>query len=271
MLIPFEEKFFFSHDKNTNSRNREKGNSPHYHNYFEVYFITDGECTYFINNKSYRMKKGDVILIPEGVMHMTRYADSVHSRMLFNCPMYYIPASVRASLPSMMYLYRNPAIFHEINTLFQKMEKEFNKPDRFSDEVLCCYTQELFFLLARNKNNYKTILNGNEYVEHAIDFVQENFTTRLSLDQVANMCSISPEHFSRVFKKETGFGFNKYVNLLRLQKAEQMIKQHSKMHITELATVCGFSDSNYFSVRFKETYGISPKELQKQIYQEKSL
>lgn len=270
MLITINEKLYFHYDKNANSHNKEKGNAPHYHNYFEVYFITEGSCTYFINNKSYRMRKGDVILIPDGVIHMTRYSDSQHSRMLINCPMHYIPASVRHDLPSMMYLYRNPAIFSNLFDLFNKMEREFNNPDRFSDEILRCYTEELFFLLARNNNTCKPISASNDYVENAIDYVQENFTSEISLSQAAKLCSVSPEHFSRLFKKETGFGFNKYVNLLRLQKAEQMIKQHSKMHITELAANCGFSDSNYFSAKFKETYGISPKELQKTLHNKKN-
>lgn len=265
MLITINEKLYFHYDKNANSHNKEKGNAPHYHNYFEVYFITEGSCTYFINNKTYRMRKGDVILIPDGVMHMTRYGDSVHSRMLINCPMHYIPASVRHDLPSMMYLYRNPNIFSTLFDLFHKIEKEFNNPDRFSDEILRCYTEELFFLLARNHNTCKPGSTGNEYVEHAIDYVQENFTSEISLGLVAGMCSVSPEHFSRMFKKETGFGFNKYVNLLRLQKADMMIRQHPKTQIINLAAQCGFTDSNYFSVKFKEVYGISPKELQKKL------
>lgn len=265
MLITINEKLYFHYDKNANSHNKEKGNAPHYHNYFEVYFITEGSCTYFINNKTYRMRKGDVILIPDGVMHMTRYGDSVHSRMLINCPMHYIPASVRHDLPSMMYLYRNPNIFSTLFDLFNKIEKEFNNPDRFSDEILRCYTEELFFLLARNHNTCKPGSTGNEYVEHAIDYVQENFTSEISLGLVADMCSVSPEHFSRMFKKETGFGFNKYVNLLRLQKADMMIRQHPKIQIINLAAQCGFADSNYFSVKFKEVYGISPKELQKKL------
>lgn len=265
MLIPIEEKFFFSHDINANPHNSGKRNHLHYHNHFEVYFITEGSCTYFINNKSYRMREGDVILIPEGVMHMTRYGESMHSRMLINCPMHYIPASVRQSLPSMMYLYRNPAIVARLNSLFRQIEKEFTNPDRFSEEILCCYTQELFFLLARNKNDCKTEGGGNAYVEHAIDYVQENFTSDVSLGQVSKMCSVSPEHFSRMFKKETGFGFNKYVNLLRLQKADMMLRQLPKIQIIDLASRCGFADSNYFSVKFKEVYGLSPKELQKKL------
>ncbi len=66
-----------------------------------------------------------------------------------------------------------------------------------------------------------------------------------------------------MFKKETGFGFCEYLNLLRLQKAEALLKQSDNLSISLIASECGFNDSNYFSVKFKEMYGISPKKVQK--------
>lgn len=53
-----------------------------------------------------------------------------------------------------------------------------------------------------------------------------------------------------MLKKETGFGFSEYLNLLRLQYAETLLQQSDKLSISEQ---CGFNDSNYFSVKFKKT------------------
>ena len=86
---------------------------------------------------------------------------------------------------------------------------------------------------------------------------------KLTLSGLAKRFSVSFEHFSRMFKKETGLGFSKYLNSLRLQYAEQLLKSSEKYSITEVAQICGFDDSNYFSKKFKEVYGISPKKLQK--------
>ena len=70
-------------------------------------------------------------------------------------------------------------------------------------------------------------------------------------------------NFSRLFKKETGLGFSKYLNSLRLQYAEQLLKSAEGKNITRVAESCGFDDSNYFSKKFKEVYGISPKKVQR--------
>ena len=80
----------------------------------------------------------------------------------------------------------------------------------------------------------------------------------ISLGDVASYCFVSREHLSRIFKKETGFGFNEYVTLLRLRKAEEMIMCEPNKTISEIAYECGFNDGNYFSYKFKKMYGISP-------------
>lgn len=234
----------------------------HYHNLFEIYFITKGNCTYFIDNKAYELEPGDLILIPDGVIHNTKYRNSGHSRMLINCSHRYIPAAVRPLLPSMLYLYRNPDIFDEIYDIFKKIEYEYEHPDSITDDILCCYMHTLFFLLARNLNTRVAVEKGNEYIEQAIEYMQKNLSAEISLTDMAAMSNVSPEHFSRMFKKETGFGFNKYLTLLRLQKAEAMLRQADSTSITKIACECGFSDSNYFSVKFKNFYGISPKQMQ---------
>ena len=100
-------------------------------------------------------------------------------------------------------------------------------------------------------------------IEQAVAYIRENFSSDISLSSLAEKFSVSPEHFSRLFKKETGLGFSKYLNSLRLQYAEQLLKNSEHQSITKVAEICGFEDSNYFSKKFKEVYGISPKKVQK--------
>ena len=134
--------------------------------------------------------------------------------------------------------------------------------DELSEDIFRCYTNSLFFLMVRNENTYDKESTGNEHIEACINYIQKNFAGEISLSRLAEVCSVSPEYLSRMFKKETGFGFCEYVNILRLQKAEQLIRQSPDLTITKISADCGFDDSNYFSVKFKKRYGISPKKLQ---------
>lgn len=255
--------FYFHHDQILESQESNATNR-HYHNLFEIYFITEGECTYFIDTKTYRLEPGDLILIPDGIIHNTKYRNCGHSRMLINCSYQYIPATVRPLLPSMLYLYRNPSIYRELYDIFKKIQCEYARPDSLTDDILRCYTHMLFFLLARNRDTCVPVGKGNEAIEKAVNYIQKNFSSELNLSDLSKLCGMSPEHFSRMFKQETGFGFSKYLSLLRLQKAELLLRGSDEMTITKIAGECGFGDSNYFSVKFKNFYGISPKQMQKQ-------
>lgn len=257
----FEENFYFHHDVNI-KHSQTQSVPPHYHNRFEIYLITDGNCTYFIDNKTYRLQVGDLVLIPAGVIHNTKYAGTVHSRMLINCSENFIPTSVVKLLPKMTYLYRNPAVQAEVRRIFENIKLEYASPDDMSEEMLCCYTNMLFLLLARNLETCEQIETKNKTIEQAVEHLQKHFCSALSLADTARLFSISPQHLSRLFKKETGMGFNKYLNALRLQKAEAILKQQPHTDVTDIAAECGFTDSNYFSKKFKDMYGLPPKRLQ---------
>ncbi|MBE7012245.1 MAG: AraC family transcriptional regulator [Ruminococcaceae bacterium] len=254
------EDFFFERNSVTETYGK-RTNESHYHNMFEIYYITSGECSYFIDNKTYSLLPGDIILIPEGVIHNTEY-NSIHSRLLINCSKSFIPTSIRDILPPMTYLYRNPGTIDEINGIFAKIEKEYYGKDLLRNDILTCYTHMLFFIIARNISTCETIDGKNAHIEKAIDYMKQNFSSSVTLPEIASICNISPEHFSRIFKNETGFTFSEYLNFLRLKKAHGLLLHSRRDSVAKISSMCGFNDSNYFSIKFKQMYGISPKKLQ---------
>lgn len=236
---------------------------PHYHSLYEIYFLEDGSCTYIIDNKLYNVEAGDIVVIPDGVIHHTKYDDIKHSRILINCTRKYVPASVCKGVSSGSYLYRNPLVADEVRKLLLKIEKEYSQSDIYSDEIISCHTHSLFYLLLRNAESCLDVDDGNKVIEQAVAYIRENFASDITLSSIAGRFCVSPEHFSRMFKKETGLGFSKYLNSLRLQHAEQLLRSAEGQNVTRVAESCGFEDSNYFSKKFKEVYGVSPKKVQK--------
>ena len=237
----------------------------HYHNTLEIYYLKEGACHYFIDNRIYEVKVGDIVIIPEGVIHKTNYSPPYHSRMLINCSQHFIPKSVIPLIPSFIYIYRNPGIIKDVEYIFQKIGAEYDGSSQFRNEALKCYTNELFFLIAKNANHREEMSSGSIFIEETVKYIQKNYMNEISLSDIAKMKSVSPEHLSRTFKKETGFGFSEYVTLLRLQKAEYMLKNEPGKSICEIAYACGFNDSNYFSDKFKKTYGVAPSKMKTKI------
>ena len=235
--------------------------TPHYHPHFEIYYMKEGGCRYFIDDRSFDVEAGDIVFIPKGIIHRTNYGTSTHSRLLVNFTEDYIPEDVLPLLSESKYLYRSREIARNIEELFNKVEHEYLNTDDFSKSLLKCYTAAMFYLMVRYPGNLEEATTGNELIDSIVKYIKQNYMTDIRLSQVARMKSVSQEHLSRTFKSCTGLGFNEYVTLLRLRKAEEMILSEPGKTISDIAYECGFNDGNYFSYKFKKQYGVSPIKL----------
>lgn len=244
-----------------------KQNTPtlqlHYHNVLELNFITGGKCNYFIDEKSYDVEPGDIIIVPEGTLHKLNSISDDLSYILIYCRKRHIPYSVIDYLKKIPYLYRNPNISNEIKNILDAIETEFNNPDDFSNNAILLHVQMLFFLLVRNLDTITPVKSNNVHVKGILQYIQKNFSQNVTLEELSDVFSLSTEHISRIFKKETGFNFIEYLTTVRMHEAEKLLLADKKMPISEIASKCGFNDSNYFSGRFKKLYKISPSQFRK--------
>lgn len=97
----------------------------------------------------------------------------------------------------------------------------------------------------------------SDAIHKAIQYMWENAGAKITLNQMAEMTFMSSAYFSRIFKKEFGESFNKYLTLLRIAKAQEMLL-YSNRRITDISTICGFEDQSYFTKVFKKATGLTP-------------
>ncbi len=239
----------------------------HYHDSVEVYYLEKGECNYFVGDKTYKAVSGDVIVIPENVIHRTTYF-APYSRSLIYFDRKLLSPTIAEKLSEMHFLYRNKETQKKIKELFDRIRTETENPDFYTNDSVKGIVNELFILMMRNGSTAENNEKENSFVESAVNFILKNYTSPMTLTDASKHLSVSPEHLSRTFKRETGFGFNEYVTLLRLKKAEELLKTHKVMSVSEVAFLCGFNDSNYFSDKFKKTYGMSPLSFRKNLKKE---
>ncbi len=238
--------------------------SHHHHEEFEIYYMVSGRCSYFIEDKTYEVLPGDVVIIPENVIHRTKYTSEPHVRILIECSGEFIPGEARERLKSLYYVYRNPTVSAEILSSLKRIEREFKSPDDFSEEAIRSELRLLIYNMVRNKNALGEAETKNHLIESVVAYVKENFQQDITLSSVARAHFVSPEHLSRTFKKETEFGFNEYLTIIRLRYAEMRLKKRGSESISKIAYDAGFNDSNYFSDKFKKAYGVSPLRYSKE-------
>lgn len=104
--------------------------------------------------------------------------------------------------------------------------------------------------------------NKSKIVEYVLDYIHSDFMEDISLEQIAEKVSLSPGYFSKVFKKEMGQGFVKYLTAYRLERAKEKLTE-SNMKIVDICKSVGIPDLSYFCYVFRKETGLSPDEYRK--------
>jgi AraC-like DNA-binding protein len=94
-------------------------------------------------------------------------------------------------------------------------------------------------------------------------FIWENYTRKVSLQEIADASGLSAPYFSTVFKDEMGENLSSYLNRLRIEKAIVMLSE-TNQPVSEIALACGFDDQSWFSKIFKNFTGMSPGKYREQ-------
>jgi AraC-like DNA-binding protein/ligand-binding sensor protein len=94
-------------------------------------------------------------------------------------------------------------------------------------------------------------------------YIQENYTRKISLREVADASRLSAPYFSTVFKEEMGENFSSYLNRFRVDRAADLLME-TELSLSEIANFCGFEDQSWFSKTFKNYTGMSPGKYREQ-------
>lgn len=244
---------------------------PHYHPYYEIYFLISGNCRMFIDHTIYYLSAGDIIMLPPYRLHQTVYgsgqpaerftANFVPSYIDFfesqcaGCDVASIFSRQKLSVPADQQSY--------VMKLFQEMAKETLTYDCYSRIQIKSFLFQLLAFLGRCRNlDQPAQLPAPEdaVIQEAAQYIYLHHNEPLTLEAVAQNAHMSPAWFSRKFHKTVGLKFKEYLTHIRLENAEELLLT-TNLTITEIALACGFSDGNYFGDAFKKARGMSPREF----------
>lgn len=253
------EKYTVTREKRAASFNMPES---HYHDHYEIYFLTRGSVRYFIGDKVYDLLEGDMALIPPHVIHKTATLEERGSeRMLIAFTPEFILRRPDDRILECFRLgcFKKPPV----SNIIYSAEKEAQLADEYSEELISGYIREILIALTRlYEKDYKPgRRNVNPTVESAVHYIADNYGADISLSSVARHFAVSESHFSRQFKLYTGFGLNEYITLVRVKNAERLLLT-SHISVTEAAARCGFNSSSYFTAVFHKIRGVTPKSLQ---------
>ena len=243
----------------------------HHHNAFELYYIIKGEREYFIEDEFFKLGTGELVVIPQNLLHRTDGKGA--SRFLIYFSMDYLKKFFTSEMIDCLAIHR-PFVFRPedtvseqldimMNTLFIEYNRAVREGHSKDDPMLAGYLYQILFSITSGNNAYVPHEYSDSRIGSIIKYINENYSQITDIEEIASQFYISKYHLCRIFNQNLGVPLITYLNTIKIRKACEMIKS-GKSSLTEIAMKCGFNSSSYFCKVFKSEKGVSPTEYKRQ-------
>jgi len=101
-----------------------------------------------------------------------------------------------------------------------------------------------------------------QIVEEIEKIIRTQYSSPLTIESIAKMLHFTPNYIGTVFKLVKKISINRYLTNVRIEKAEELLKDN-KYTINDIAIMCGYNDISYFHTIFKKEKGITPSEYRR--------
>ncbi len=155
-----------------------------------------------------------------------------------------------------------------IYQLAKAMQYEMNAGDRLCSMYL---EQSLHMLCVHVISRYCTFNSGLKVyrgglsaltLKSVVEYMEEHFNQRVSLEQLALLSNLSCFHFARLFKQSTGFSPRQYVLKIRVRHAKKLLVD-TRLSVEQIGVMVGYDSANNFTRMFSRQTGYSPLRFRK--------
>lgn len=250
----------------------------HYHNFFEIIYVMEGEYSSMIEDQTYHMKKGDFLLIDCNVMHKYHYIEKKHDsskriilwitrRMLdelsdgeLDLGACFASSSQKGSCAYHFPIYYEEQLRGYLLKLAMSEMMDMELPG--AKPVLDRGYLTLFFVYLNALCSRKEYLFAAEdmvaypMVAAVSDYIEQHISEPILVEELADQVHMSKYHFLRRFKELTGVTAHTFIINKRLIRACEGLK--AGQSITQVYQSTGFSDYSSFLRNFKNTFGVAP-------------
>ena len=149
-----------------------------------------------------------------------------------------------------------PIDFEELNDAINKITRKLGDKKKAKAKIQSQNEINLYEKVL-NIKHYNSVGNKSKHVEQMIDYIENNYNNKISLNDLCDEMELSSVYLNNLFKHETNYTFNDFLNRYRILISIQLLKD-GKLMIYEIAENVGFQDYKYFSIVFKKYIGASP-------------
>ncbi len=227
---------------------------PHWHEHTEIHYIFDGNCRLRYGEELFELGKGDLAVINGNELHRGAGGKCDYICLIIPPDFFEQNHSIFEKVISDEYV---SELIERIHKLYLSGEGADMLELRGNMYFLVSHLIRKYTVKRLGDTVYPGYVSKLNRVNETIKYMGSNYDKPLSTKTLAAAVHLSEGYFCQIFKEVTGKTAMEYLNHLRVDKAEKMLKK-TEMTVTEIAYCCGFEDANYFSRIFKKIKGMSP-------------
>ncbi len=246
----------------------------HWHAEYELIRVLTGQLYMTLDEKEFQACPGDIVFIHSGILH----SGTPSSGCVYECLVFDLNAFLKHNPACSSYIQRvidrSALIYHHFSPKYEDIHQIiWNVFDAMSacppGYELTTYGELYHFFgvvfsrhlyladIPQTRKDYKRIMQ----LKNVLDYMESNYASPVSLQQLADAASMSPKYFCRFFYQMTHRTPMDYLNYQRIEHACYELAT-SDSSVTEVAYNCGFNDLSYFIKTFKRYKGKTPGKYQ---------
>ena len=245
---------------------------PAVRNYYMLHFILKGQGLYYLNNKHYKLNENQCFLTEPGTVTLYKAEPTnpwTYTWICFNGD--YVPHLLKQSNLNT----DNPIINLSCNQTIYEIIKEMLSYHQLTPANECYLQSKLYLIFAKLHEALQSVynkveLNNNFYVTKAIEYIEKNTFTNLSVNDIARYLNISRSHLYALFKQELNTSPQQFLTNAKIANARELLSK-TKIPIYSVALSCGYKNAFAFSRAFKQVTNISPREYRQHYLQPNDL
>lgn len=248
----------------------------HWHDQFEIAFLLSGQAKLLLEGREYLLSAGSGYMINSGALHALTNEPDVscqvccivfseelpggsHDSLFYRK---YVLPLVQSSFtgtvldPSCEWQDQLCSLARQAASLFEQ------EPQDYEIQVRTLLTQVLAILvrhLPQNTLSVPAASSHNPDIKKMLLFIWQHYQEPLTLAEIASSGATSKNECMLCFNRTVGLSPIQYVKSYRLVRAKELLS-NGTLKIAQIAELCGFQDTSYFSKSFREKYGKTPNE-----------
>ena len=251
----------------------------HRHNYIEVIYMCKGSTVHIVDGNRVVLEEGDLLFLNQNAVQeilpagegdiainfiiLPQFFDTAFEMIGVddNLLREFLVGSLRQNSQAISYLYFHVAEVLPIQNLVENMIWSLlhNTLNRRSSNQITMGLLILHLLNYMDKMETGEKQFEQEFVINVLNYIETNYQDG-SLSELAELMGYDLYWMSREIKKRTGKTYKELLQTKRMNQATYMLA-NTKIPVSDIIQMVGYDNSSYFYRKFKERYGMSPKEF----------